>query len=210
MARLLPVLAIVGLGALVGVGVAYAADNEDDKPPPLPPPDEDCLSSKDVGDIASEFLADPTQTPADLRNMAATFRSLNDYCDDGARQAGQAAAVLLETRATQLESGIQPPLPPGAALPIPGGTPVPGVPGTSTIPGLGALLPYLSVPPSPYELPGGHYYTNYGWCPMGMVLDLKTGMCVSPDYEVVTQGDDHSTGACCGSCAVGGPCEGCG
>lgn len=199
--RLLPIVAVVGAGVLLGAGVAYAAQEKDNEPPPLPPPEERCTTAADVGKTTSALLADTQYTAQGYRDAADVLRNWQFYCDDEAEAAGEASIVLLEARAAALEAqGGNPNLPPP-----PAGSTLP----TGTIPGLGAILPHLTIPPSPVELPGGHHYTGYGWCPGGMVLDLKTGMCVSPDYEVVTQGES-STGACCGACADGRECEGCG
>lgn len=93
------------------------------------------------------------------------------------------------------EDESQPVTPPALPPPpiqtprVPGGYPYPGT---------------LGIPPVQWPIIGGTYIQNVGWCPPGMVYDLATKLCVP---EISTQG--FETGACCDSCAMGGPCEGC-
>ena len=182
--RAVGVLAVAGI-ALVGGGAAVWALTRDDETDgsdilDLPQPTEtECTTSVQVWESTQEVLADTTYKPAGLRNAADTLDTWGEYCDDEARTMAKTCSALLRARATQLEQ-----TPPGTAPP--------------------PVTPGVNLPPSPIELPGGTFYAGYGWCLPGAVLDLSTELCDFTNPTIV-----QTSGACCGSCAHGGPCEGC-
>lgn len=185
-----PIALLIGAGVLIAGGVAFAAtrSEDEDKPNPLGPPNAtgDCTSASDVWEVTQDFMADPESTPQTLRDVAGGFDVLGTYCDEEARQMGKACAVALRARADLLEKNQQ------------AGTTPPTV---------------IDIPPAPFEIPGGHFYQGYGWCPAGSVLDMKTGMCsitpifVNPGVLNATITAGSRTGACCASCARGEECE---
>lgn len=194
--RLFPVLAVAAVGVLGIAGIAYAADMADDENPPLPPP-EKCSSAEDVGVATSDLLADNTITAQGYRAAANTLRNWTTYCDDAAKQAGQASVVLLEAKAAQLEAfpynqgapaGGIPPSP----LPNPTSYPqgFPGIVGSKQTTGLhneqGTVYWYGNsdmwfVPNDPYLVP---YFIPGG------------------SNDITTEG-----AACCGACSAGHECE---
>lgn len=186
--RLFPVLAVIGVGTLAIAGVAYAADKDDDTPPPLPPPpEEECTTSEDVGTATSELLADNTITAQGYRNAANVLRNWTNYCDEQARQAGEASIILLEARATQ-KDGNQGPSIPGTS---PSGFPFPGIIGSHHTTGL-------------HGESGTVYW--YGNNDMWFVPDNPL---LVPYFIPGGSTKIETSGACCASCAMGQECEGC-
>lgn len=182
--RAVGVLAIVGLGVAVGGVAALAYASKDDEEGKdildLPqPPETECTSAEQVWQSTQDTLANPDYNGAALRKAADVLDTWGEYCDDSARSMGKTCAALLRARAEVLDN-----------------TPAGENPSQNTN--------NVNLPPSPIELPGGHYYQGYGWCLPGAVLDLSTGLCTVSMPDVI-----QTSGACCASCAHGGECEGC-
>lgn len=169
-------------GAVLATGVAVYAwgKSEDDDPLGNMHGKGECTTADDVWKVTQDFLGDPASTPEDLRGVADGFEVLGDYCDDNARNMAKASALALRARAEAIENG----------------DPSAETPSSDTV----------NIPPSPIEIPGGHYYAGFGWCFPGAVLNMATGMC-----EVSTTGVGpiiQTTGTtCCQSCADGHECE---
>lgn len=177
------VLAVTGI-ALVGGGVAVWALTRDEEPDgtdilDLPQPaGTECTTAEQVWESTQEVLANPEYKAPGLRKAADTLDTWGEYCDDDARNMAKTCSVLLRARADQLDQ-----TPPSTAPP--------------------PITPGVDLPPSPIQLPGGHYYQGYGWCLPGAVLNLSTGLCEFTNPTIVqTSGRD-----CCGSCRNGGECE---
>lgn len=183
------IVAVLGVGALAAAGVAYAMrdPNEEsgDDILDLPqPPETECTSAQDVWTSTNEILKDPAYKPDGLRKAADTLKEWGYYCDDTARAMGEACVAALEARATALEN-----------------TPA-GQEPTSIV----------DIPPSPIEIPGGSFYSGYGWCPPGASLDMATGLCsvnqiVIGQFPTLLGANVQTSGACCASCAEGHECE---
>lgn len=174
-------------GAVLATGIAvYAFGNQERSGSDildLPEPGSDeieCTTADTIWQSTADVLADPDVDAGEMRKAAATLKEWQYYCDDTARQMGQACIAALEARAEVLE-GTQP-----------GQTPPP----SNTV----------KLPPSPIELPGGHYYAGFGWCLPGAILDMSTGLCEMTPGNIPAP-IIRTTGACCGSCADGHECE---
>lgn len=197
----LGVLALVGVGAGGVLALAYTMKNKDEETREgddildLPQPGEtDCTTATDVWQSTSSVLADPSVDATEMRSAAQVLKEWGHYCNDEARQMGEACIAALEARATTLEN-----VPPGMAPPP-----------TTT----------AKLPPSPIEVPGGNFYQGYGWCLPGMVLDMKTGLCDltpiniipflpfnSPRFNTISTSGKRTGGPCCSACARGSDCE---
>lgn len=180
--RAASVLAIVGVGVVVGGVAALAYANKEDESDILDlpaPPESECSDAQSVWSSTQDILANAEYDGDDLREAANVLDTWGEYCDDDARAMGKTCAALLRARADVLDN-----TPPGQ------------MPNQSTS--------SVNLPPSPIELPGGHYYQGYGWCLPGAVLDLSTGLCTVSMPDVI-----KTSGACCDSCANGRECEGC-
>lgn len=151
----------------------------------------DCGTPEDLAKIMGD-LSDPNNSqstnPAALRDIAQILREA-EWCDASIAQAAKAAAATLDAKANTLESGS--PRVPGPYPPISGPLPFNPPP----------------VPPQQWPIPGGVEIQGIGWCPPGYAYNLATKLCEYQGFGVQTQGE--STGTCCASCEVGGPCTGC-
>lgn len=181
--RAVGVLAIVGVGVVVGgvAAMAYAKKEDDgsdilDLPSPTP---DSCTTADRVWTSTQDVLANSEYSGDDLRKAADVLDTWGEFCDDDARVMAKSCSALLRARAEVLDN-----TPPGQT------------PNQSTS--------GVNLPPSPIELPGGHYYKGYGWCLPGAVLDMSTGLCTVSMPDVI-----KTSGACCRACAMGHECEGC-
>lgn len=177
------VLAITAVGLVVGGVAVYAATKEEKDGSDildLPTPSNlECTSAEQVWQSTQDVLANPDYDGGGLRAAADTLDSWGEYCDDDARNMAKTCSALLRARADVLDN-----TPPGQNP--------------------NQNMNNVNVPPSPIELPGGHYYQGYGWCLPGAVLDMSTGLCSVSMPDVI-----KTSGACCDSCAHGRECEGC-
>lgn len=104
--------AIIALGALaVGGGAVFLlmkhpAGQTDN---PLPPPGKGiCYTADDVWSAVADVANDPTISADGLRS-AAGFLQTETMCDDNAKAAAAEGVVVLNTRASMKDAGIEPP-----------------------------------------------------------------------------------------------------